>query len=311
MNLINKKKTPLYQNLSFLLTALSCLLITKNSEASQVTQTKNNKVMIDTQGDEMSVDQEFYLVTPDNKKIALVKITAVKGGKAIASILKGKSNGNETLELKGGVVSANRISQDADSVPSKNDSILLKPKAKKISLLLSLFNNSMTAKESDGGVPVQIQNVSMTGTSFGLTGVYEQNYNSWLTLRGTAGYEPFKASGTATINGCDSTTSTSCNADISYLSAGAYARFELYKMKNIFYWGALGGTFKFPIAKTSTALKTDDLKLTATYAVALGLDYYMSSKYFISVSIEQQTFMSSDTVSANFLAIRFGIGKPF
>lgn len=281
--------------------------------AAQVIQVKNNKVMIDTQDEPLEVGQEFYLLNTDSKKVGLVQISVVKNGKAIGIVTKGKSGGDETLELKAGSKASSKISEDVEDADSGNSSTkTYRYGSKKLSLVLNLITNSMTAKESDGASPTpHIEDVSMTGSSFGLTGVLDSPVNSWFTFRGTVGYEPFKASGTANYTGCDSATSTNCTAEMTYLSVGAYGRFDFYKSNALLAWGAIGGTTKLPISKSSTALKTDDIKITATYGLAIGVDYFMTHKMFIPFSIEQQTFMPSDTVKASVMMIRAGVGMAY
>ncbi|MBC7464968.1 MAG: hypothetical protein H7256_03160 [Bdellovibrio sp.] len=278
--------------------------------SAQVTQVKSNKVMIDNQGDDLQVGQEYYLVNGETKKVGLVQISIVKNGKAIAVITKGKSAGKESLQLNPGSTAA--ISEDVDPVVASDASPgkVYRYGSKKVSVVLNLFSNSMTAKEADKTSPTpNIEDVSMKGSSFGITGVLDMPLNGWFTLRGTAGYEPFKASGTAyNPTSCDNQSSANCTAEMTYLSFGAYGRFDFYKSKAILGWGAVGGTMKLPMSKTSTALKTDDIKMTATYGFALGMDYFINHKYFIPVSIEQQVFMPSDTVKASIMAIRFGVG---
>jgi opacity protein-like surface antigen len=281
--------------------------------AARVTLTKNNKVMIDNQNTVIEVGQDYYLVSPEAKKTAVVQITAVKNGKAIGTITRGKSSGNETLELKATAPISENVPAETESAETEAASPkLFRYGSKRASLLISLFNNSMTAKESDGQpASPALEDVSMKGSSVGITGVLDLPMNSWFTLRGTAGYEPFSASGTSTINGCDNTQSTNCTTQMTYISFGAYGRFEAYRLKSFLFWLGLGGTIKYPISKNSTALKTDDIKMTGTYGYALGADYLFSHKVFIPFSIEQQTFMPSDTVKASYLAIRFGVGLAY
>lgn len=279
--------------------------------SAQVTQVKNNKIMVDNQGDDVQVGQEYYLISGDAKKVGLAQITIVKNGKAIAVILKGVSTGRETLQLKPGSSAA--ISEDVEPVvinePSSTAKIY-RYGSKKVSVVLNMFSNSMTAKEADATVPTHnIEDVSMKGSSFGVTGVLDWPLNSWFTLRGTGGYEPFKASGTAfNPTSCDNQTSANCTAEMNYLSFGAYARFDVFKSKAILGWLAVGGNTKYPISKSSTALKMDDIKLTGTYAAGLGLDYFINHKYFIPISLEQQILIPSDTVKASIMVIRFGVG---
>jgi opacity protein-like surface antigen len=118
------------------------------------------------------------------------------------------------------------------------------------------------------------------------------------------------AKGTSTLLACNNLTSTDCNANINYLSAGGYARFNLTKSR-FQAWVAAGGTGKFPISKTTTALRSDDIKMTMTFALGGGFDYYLSNKTFIPASLEYQLFQSSETVSANIILIRAGYGWAF
>lgn len=282
--------------------------------SAQVTQVKNNKVMIDLQQEEAEAGQEFYLLNSDSKKVGLVQISIVKNGKAIGVILKGKSAGDETLELKpGSTGSSEKISEDvnteAEAANSNATSKTYRYNTKKFSVLLGSISNSMTAKEADGSG--RIEDVQLKGTSLGLSAALDMPVASWFTLRGTAGYEPFKSTGTATILGCDNASSTDCTADMNYISFGAYARFELYRVKALMLWGGVGGTMKFPLSKSSTALKNEDIKLTATYALTAGADYFITNKMYLPFSIEMQTYMPSDTVKASSLAIRAGIGFAY
>lgn len=282
-------------------------------EAAVVTQSKNGKVLIDNQRDEVEVSQEYYLLNFEKKKVAVVRISVVKNDKSIAFIVKGQSDGTESLLLKSEASTTDKIPtfrENTTNVETKPTNAY-RLTQKKLSVLLNLMTSSMTALEADSQPPnPQVENVQMTGTSIGITAAYDIPLRSWFEFRGTLGFEPFTVSGTSMITGCDSATSRDCNADISYLSAGAYARFDIYKSRTSI-WLAVGTIGKFPIAKKSTALKTDDLKLAGAYSFAAGLEYFMSNKIFIPFSIEQQYFISTETVKANQLSIRSGLGIAY
>lgn len=286
---------------------VAIFFISQPAITAQVIQVKTNKIMIDAQDDTLAVGQQYYLINSLNKKVAIAEISIVKGDKAIAVVTKGKSSGKETLQLKEAATPESIMAPDESTVSQKT----YRYGSRKISVVLNMFNNSMTAKEANGDTPIVVEDVSMKGTSTGLTGIWDIPLQSWFTLRGTTGYEPFKASGTASSLACDQLLSATCTAEMTYLSFGLYARFDFLRGKGFMGWAALGGTSKYPIAKSSTALKTEDLKLTASYAVALGADYFISNKIFIPVSFEQQSIIGSDTVKASFTVIRFGVGVAY
>lgn len=288
------------------LIVLLALTLSFQANAAKVVQAKNGKVLIDLEGESANPNQNAVLINAENKRVAIVQISQIKNGKAIATVTKGQAQGNEKVTLILPKSGANTAS--GESTPSGNQAY--RTTSKKMSVLLSLMSNSMTTKQSNGATTPITEDVSMKGSTFGVTGAVDWPFTSSLVLRGTLGYEPFKTTGTATTNMCDNVTSTNCTADISYLSAGGYARYDFNKSRNQF-WAALGGTLKFPFSKSTTALKQDDIKMTMTYGVAGGMDFFLASKTFIPVSLEQQFFLKSDTVSASIFMIRVGYGQTF
>lgn len=283
------------------------------AHAAIVAQSKNGKVLIDNQGDEVEANQEYYLLNTDKKKVAVVRISTVKDDKSIALILKGKADGTETLLLKSEAEKTDKVprfQQDTTNVDI-NPTNTYRLRHKKLSLLLNTMTSKMTALEADAQAPTpNVDSVQMSGSSIGVTGTFDAPVSSWFEFRGTLGYEPFTVEGTSAITGCDLATSRDCSADISYLSAGAYARFNIYKSRTTI-WLGFGTLGKFPLSKKSTALKTEDLKLAGAYAVAAGLEYFINNKIFIPLSIEQQYFFSTETVKANQLSLRTGLGFAY
>lgn len=291
------------------LIVLLALTLSFSAQAAKVIQAKNGKVLIDLEGETASANQNAVLVNAENKRVAIVLISQVKNGKAIATVTKGQSQGNEKATLiapkAGGETSA-----PADTAPTGGNQVY-RTNSKKMSVLLSLMSNSMTTKQSDGAQPTPVtEDVAMKGSTFGVTGAIDWPVTPAIVLRGTLGYEPFKASGTAATNKCDNLNSTNCTADITYLSTGGYARYDFTKSRTQF-WAGLGGSLKFPVSKSTTALKQEDIKMTITYGLAAGMDFFLSNKTFIPVSVEQQFFLKSDTVSAAIMMIRVGYGQAF
>lgn len=277
------------------------------SEAAKISQVKNSKVMIDLEEDEARVNQEFNILNSKNKKIGYGRILQVKNGKAVGLLSSGNPTGNEKIKL----LTKKKKSDYDDEDNSYRDPVLFRANSKRLSGVIGTLNNSMTTKQSDGVNPTpNVENVSMSGSSIGFTAVIDWPMNHWFTFRGTAGYEPFKASGAAQRNVCQNLTTTNCTAEINYLSAGGYARAEFFKLNGLF-WGAVGGTFKVPMSKSATALKEDDIKFTTTYGFATGYDFFINTKNFIPFSLEQQYFLKSDTVDASIFMIRIGFGVNY
>ena len=287
------------------------LFCSSTSFAASIIQTKSNKVLISLDGDSASVGQTISLVDSDGKTVATATISQVKGGKAIATIKSGKADGSESIQFadhEGDEKAADEISPDSYSKQAKG---VYRLNGTKISFAVTAAMNNMVTKQSDGVNPTpNTEDVTLTGSSVGLTGIIDYPFNNWLILRGTLGYEPFNVTGNAINLSCDNLTSRECNAMISYLSGGGFARFNITKSR-FQLWVGLGATTKFPIAKTTTALKSDDIKMTMTFAGAFGADYFINNKSFIPVSAEYQMFQASDTVTANIILFRVGYGWAF
>jgi hypothetical protein len=296
---------------------LGLFFISNMAFAARVLQHKNGKILIDLEGEEASVDQKMLLINSAGKKVAIATITQIKGSRAIALINKGKSDGSETVRLAGAKATSAK-SSDSEDTPSpmtedssSSSSDVYRLNGTKFSAVLTLAANSMSTKQTDGSNPTpNTEDVALKGSSLGFTGILDYPAAPWLVLRGTLGYEPFTVSGTSQFLSCDGLTSTECNADITYLSAGGYARFDLTRSRATA-WLALGFTLKQPLSKKTTALLADDIKTTTTYALATGIDFFVSNKNFIPISAEYQLFQSSETVTANIILLRAGYGWSF
>lgn len=286
--------------------------------SARILQSKNNKVLIETDGEQLAVGQKLFLLNATGKKIAVASISQSKNNRAIAIVEKGTAEGASDIQLGPPVKKAkDEISFDEESSEQNTDESnenktgVYRLNATKFSIMATLTFNSMSTLQSDGTQPTPNQEtVKMSGMGFGLTGALDYPFNDWLTLRGTLGYEPFDAKGTAQFLSCDSLTSRNCTASLQYLAGGGYARFNFTKSKAQA-WAGFGMSGKFPIAKTATAVRTDDIKFTATFAVVGGVDYYTGNNSFIPFSVEYQLFPNSDTVTANIILLRGGYGWAF
>lgn len=292
--------------------------------AAKVLQIKNGKALIDLQGDVATSNQEFFLVNSANKKTAIIRILQVRGSKAVAVITKGKALGGETLLARAGAAASATHQQAAPQEDGggsyaaeaetslnsrKHLSAKTRNKRMRISAVFNMMMNNMSAVESPDNVTTET--VGMKGSSFGITGAID--YPMWpsLTLRGTVGYEPYTAAGTAKLNSCNNKTSTDCNANITYIAFGGYLRYDILKDPGLL-WVAAGGTMRMPMGKSSTALNESDIALTASYGAAVGYDIFLNNnKNFIPLSFELQYFLPSDTVKTDFMSIRGGYGFVF
>ncbi len=297
----------------FLILTIGFLLSFSIAHSATILQSKNGKVLISLDGDTVTVGQNIGFKNADGKTVAVASVTMVKGGRAIAEVKKGQLSGGETIFYSAGSKpkavapaesSEESFTAETEATPRRE---VYRLSSTRVAGVLTVGVNNMITKQADASATPNTEDVALKGNSFGLTGTLDVPLNWWFAIRATLGYEPFMAEGDARFLSCDNQSSTKCNANINYISGGGYARIN-FNNSPFQVWTALGGTTKFPLSKSSTALKTDDIKSTFTFAAALGADWFISNKFFIPISAEYQMFQNSDTVSANIVQLRLGFG---
>lgn len=279
------------------LSALVVLLFACSSFAASITQIKNGKALITTDGEEIAVGSEYFALNGDGKKVALLKISAVKNGKAIGHITKGNAEVGFTLQAKGASASAASSKSEA---PVSDAST---PAGKRyrwdrthLGLSFKYMMDSISAKEKDNTFPPNYATADMKGNNFGVNGFMDFPYQDWLSFRIFGGFEILKVNGKIGIYGCKSSTSLECDVDINYLAIGGLARYT-FNSDSMQYWIGAGAQLKQPLTKKSTALKEENIQMANSIVIAGGLDYHLNSKSFIPVSLElYKSLNTSDTV---------------
>ena len=262
------------KNLSLLFISIS-FLISPLAQAATLMQIKNQKTLISLEGLDASVG-EVYDVVGSSGKSGQIKIIQVKNNKAIAQVLNGSVAVGQKLRTNSSV-------QAASKSMGKKD-IVIRHDLMKISVLGKLMMNTFVTKQADtnNGFP-RTETVTMNGTNFGATGALDYPLSTQYTFRGQVGIEAIAIKGTAQYLSCAGKSSTDCNVNINYLVGGGFLRYDFVKSENVV-WGAIGGTLKMPISKSSTALKNEDINMANTLGLMFGYDYNFDNKTFIPMT---------------------------
>lgn len=290
------------KKLSQLLILIS-LLINPYAEAATLMQIKNQKTLINLEGLDASVD-EVYDVVGASGKSGQVKIVQVKNNKAIAQILTGSVAVGQKLRTNSTVQSAPKNLRKKD--------IVIRHDMMQLSVLGKLMMNTITTKQADNNALPRTETVTMNGTNIGITAALDYPLSSQYTFRSQFGFEPIAVKGTAQYDSCADKSSKNCNVNINYLAGAGYLRYDFMKSENTL-WGAIGGTLKFPISKSSTALRTSDINMANSLGLMFGYDYIFDNKTYIPMTFEYHySFNTSDTVPAiNQIALQAGYGWKF
>lgn len=293
----------------FTVLSLAAIGFSSQVMAGVVQQVKNGKVLISLEGTPAQVGEQFFALNENNKKTAILEVTAVKGDRAVAKITKGTTKPTDSI-LSKGVGPAPSTKAAAPEKKSAPESTFIRHDLKKIAVNIKASTDAISTLQQDSTNPFpNKETVDMKGSNIGVNVSMNIPLSKTLSVQGFAGYEMLKVAGTALRLVCDGKTTTDCNADISYLTVGALGRLT-YASNSMEYWAGAGIGFKQPIAKKSTALTLDNISLANTAIVALGLDYHLSNTKFIPVSFEyHKSFNESETVpTISHMGLQVGFG---
>lgn len=290
----------------FTFALLLTFITTAYAEAATVKQIKGSKVLIDLEGEDADIDQEFYLI--DNltgKKKALVVIKQLKNGKAVAEVKKGNPELEQGLlpkEARSKKISMDN--EDKDETP-KSQKGFQKKLGSSWGVVGSYLMASMNAKYSVSG---SAGTTNMKGSNFGIGGFYNQVVTDNLALNITGSYDMFSVKGSASGQLCDGNTDPNCKVNISYLSF--YGQLRYYISQNQFRpWVGGGGGFLLKMSSTSNVIKPPSTNQVIT--AAGGFDWQLNRKNYIPVSFEYHLYPPTSTVTANILTLRAGYAWNF
>lgn len=285
--------------------AVLCLLVffTFNVFAGEISKVKGKRVLIDLKGTSAASGDVFYAVKSNGKRSAIIKISKVKGDKAIGSITKGKAEAGMTIEPKPASVAG------GGSSSKKSSSSSPPPDGRSYwGVLAGYAMDSMSVNVNSSTVAGQsLGQANLSGTGFSFKGLFDYELFPQIWFRGTTGLEMFNVSGEAK---CGSLNREACDAKINYLTFDFMARY-VFSVGDFRPWGGFGIGLLFPMSKEATALQSNSISTTNVMVPAFGLDWFISSTSYIPISVEYGMLPKSDEVDAKWFAFRVGYAFPF
>ncbi len=279
--------------------ALSIFLQTYAALAAKVSLVKNNKILILLEGESTSPGSEFFIINAQGKKVAIVKITQVKGDRAIAEIVKGTARPGYSLQAHGGTTSTNASSA------SSGDNYYDRKLNQKIhngnswGIIGGYLMNSMAVQTSS-------ITTNMTGTGFGALGFYDYAISPSITLRAIGGLETYGVAGSNSSTSPGTSCTTNCDLKISYLSLYGYGRWN-FTQGNYKSWIGVGSGYLYPMSSpTSSVFTSGQLGANQIFVFSAGMDIRLNNKNYIPISLEYGLFPTTATVKANIIYLRAG-----
>ncbi len=310
-------------------TALTALLFASTSQtfAASVSQLKGSKALIQLEGDSANAGDEFYVLDSNGKRKAIIKISQIKGDKAIAEIIKGDAMLGGILKPRTNSNSENQEpaqrpaaksdkkkktdSQSEEESSSGGATSFLKRKKIVGGVLGGYAMNSMKLTVQNPNAPSIKEDVTLTDSSFSVKGFADYDFSSTFTVRAASGLETFAVKGTTSAAICDNGNSTSCTVSFVYLPFEASAHYNFMTGKTRA-WAGIGYSFLFQLSKT---VSVPNLSAEGTtnqeILISGGVDYPLSKGKFIPVVLEYGMFPGSSNVVASAIYLRTGYGFNF
>jgi hypothetical protein len=280
------------------------LFISSTAYAGVIVKVKGKSALIDLKGGAASPGDSFYTVLPNGKRAGIVRISKVKGEKAIGRVIKGNVAAGMTMELQppkvtgGGSEATKTKRASSDSAPANR------------SYWGGLFGyglDSMDVNVNDSVTGAFIKKVSLSGSGFSAKGLFDYEIFSQVWFRFTGGLEMFRVAGP---KNCGSLNQQTCDANINYLSMDFIGRY-VFSDGSLRPWLGGGVGLLFPMSKEASALQTQSISTTNVIMLSGGLDLFTSPNFYIPMSIEYGLLPKSDEVEASWIAFRVGFGVPF
>jgi len=286
------------------LLCLICVLsFSLASQAAQVAKVKGRALLIDTQGDSLRAGDILYVVDMSGKKKAIIKIMKVRGNKAIAKLGKGKPQAGMAL-LKRGASFAPPVASSSDSDYSTSN-YSSGDFGRSWGGMLGLGSDSLTADIiTDTGI--KQGTASTSGMGYSLNGLYDHRLMDHVWFRGLAGIETLKSEGGSN---CGDSGTEKCTVNLMYLGASALGRY-LFSEGKFSPWVGGGVSLLFPLTKDSSLLKSSSVTSTYVLLFSGGLDWKISPRMSIPLSLEYGMFPKSETVEASWIQFRVGVAMP-
>lgn len=263
----------------------------KIAHAASVKAVQNTKVLLELNGDTATEGDLFIAVDPSTgKRLGIIKITKVKGNRALGNIVKGRAAKGWDANPRG--------KQAARKAPKQE-----KPSSGPSNLGIGgMVGYAMENQSVTFNTPVFTTNMTGNGFSGHVFGDY--NFTDMFGVRGVAGMDMLSVSSN------DTCTGQKCSTSITYLTLGGWGRLNFWPGE-LNPWIGGGMLFLMPMSSDSTAIATDSISSTYAFVLGGGVDWRLDSSMYIPIQFEYALFASSTGVSTNWMALRAGLGFSF
>lgn len=286
---------------------LLAITLSSSAWAATVSQVKNNKLIMDLDGESAAPGTEFFVLDSNGKRIGLVTVRQVKGNRALGDLTKGRAAAGNKAQLRNaGGSSAAGKSQATGSSRTKSR----KKFQNAGGILFGYAMDTMSLTAQSKNTVTNKENVKLSGSAFSIKGFYDYELTPEFTVRGAAGLEGFSTKGSTTIAICENDTSLDCVVEYNYLAMEGTAQYNFITGPTRA-WVGLGYSFLIAMSKKQNIPNLTESSTNQMILIAAGTDISLGPTSFLPISVDYGMFPGSSNVSASAISARIGYGFAF
>lgn len=301
-----KKRTFLFNWLKCVLSLLIALSPSLAFSAS-ISKVNGKKALILLEGLSVSPGTELFALNAEQKRKAVIRITQVRGDKAIGDVTTGAAQPGMVLIMKGSSAPAPSVVPSYSDSGSRRDRDFLNRRqfTKGWGILggMAMSNMGFTARNS-----ISTADLALSGNSFNLKGIYDHSMSPSFTVRGATGLETLSVTGSSAGSAfCGG--SESCSLSINYITFEGTAQYNLMNSGTRFWVGA-GFAFLLAMSKNTNISTLEVAGTNQVMFFGTGADIAIGKKNYIPITVEYGLYPFAG-VKLNGIYARAGYGWRF
>ncbi len=275
--------------------------------SASIAKVNGRKALITLEGLTVGPGTELYALNEEQKRKALIRISQVKGDKAIGEIVQGAAQPGMLVIIKGTPALVPSFAETGSANRSEKDFMNRRQFKKGFGILGGMAMSSMSFPARDTLTGAS-QELSLTGNSFNVKGAYDYSLSPSFTIRGSSGIETLSVKGSSggfTICG----GSESCSLAINYLTFEGTAQYNLINSGTRFWVGA-GFAFLLAMSKASNINSLEVAGTNQVLFFGTGADIGIGKKNYIPITVEYGLYPFAG-VKLSGIYLRAGYGWKF
>jgi hypothetical protein len=286
------------------------ILAVNFANAAQVLQVKGQRALIELEGLSVAVGTELIAMSPNQKPSGYVRISSIKGDRAIGTITKGGAKPGFRLIIRN--VKSSSGSGFSDASRANERDILRRSYKQGFGILagMAMSSATLTARTKSGATVIE-DNLALKGNSFNFKAIYDYHMSRSFTVRAGGGLETLNttASVSAPSKAAVCSNSTSCTLALNYLSAEIAAQFNLINGETRV-WAGAGYAFLLAMSKNNNISNLEATSTNQAIFLGGGADIAVGAKGYIPIVVEYGLFPFAG-IQLSGIYLRAGYGWKF